>query len=279
MAPYPTVRTAIDASNSWSPARTGVAWRVNAERLVLFGWTRAILLQIAHPLVAAGVFDHSGFRASPLAAASRLHHTVKAMLALTFGDEAGHRRAIEGILAIHRRVNGRLPSAVGHFPAGTPYSAEDPSLVLWVHATLIESVLLVHDLLVRPLGPDEHDAYCAEAAPVAVALGAPEAEVPRTRAAIAAYLDAAYRSGAIAVGPQAAELARAIVRPRAAALVAPAAWLNELVTVGLLPEHIREQYGFPWTARRARALPMALATIRTLRRGMPDVVALWKESR
>jgi uncharacterized protein (DUF2236 family) len=95
-----------------------VVHRINAERLVLLGWSRAILLQMAHPLVAAGVADHSHFRAGPITAARRLRDTIKAMLALSFGDafEAGH--AIAAIRAIphararpaardHRRVSGR----------------------------------------------------------------------------------------------------------------------------------------------------------------------------
>src|SRR5689334_8440880 len=106
-----------------------VARRVNAERLVVLGWSRAILLQLAHPLIAAGVYEHSTFRASPVAALSRLHHTVGAMLALTFRDEAERARALDGVRAIHARVNGTLKEPVGRFPAGTRYSAEDPELV------------------------------------------------------------------------------------------------------------------------------------------------------
>jgi len=149
-----------------------ITWRINAERIVLLGWARAILLQLAHPLVAAGVFDHSGFRGTPYAAASRLYHTVHAMLSLTFGDEAARQRTIDGIRAIHRRVNGILPEAVGPYEAGTRYSAEDPSLVLWVHATLIESVLMVYEKLVAPLTEAERDEYCQEAFPIALALAA-----------------------------------------------------------------------------------------------------------
>ena len=132
-----------------TPKVTSITWRVNAERIVLLGWARAILLQLAHPLVAAGVFDHSGFRGTPYAAASRLYHTVHAMLSLTFGDEAARQRTIEGIRAIHRRVNGVLQETTGPYAAGTRYSAEDPALVLWVHTTLIESVLMVYEKLVR----------------------------------------------------------------------------------------------------------------------------------
>src|SRR5205814_3480852 len=98
-----------------------MAHRLNGERAVLFGWSRAILLQLAHPLIAAGVANHSSFRQGPFTAAARLHHTVRAMLALTFGTEAKRDAALAGIMAIHRRVHGTLEESVGPFPAGTPY--------------------------------------------------------------------------------------------------------------------------------------------------------------
>src|SRR5688572_1143257 len=148
-----------------------VARRINGERVVVLGWTRAILMQLAHPLIAAGVFEHSRFRESPWSAAERLHSTIQAMLALTFGTEAASMRALEGIRTIHRRVNGQLRTTVGRFPVGTPYSAEDPTLVRWVHLTLLESLPLAYEALVGPLEPGDRDAYCAESAEVAISLG------------------------------------------------------------------------------------------------------------
>ena len=130
----------------------------------------------------------------------RLWQTVQAMLALTFGDEVEQREAIDGILAIHRRVHGTLRETVGRFPAGTRYSAEDPDLVLWVHVTLLESMVLAHDALLSPLRGDERDAYCAESAWVPVALGARPEDVPTTWAAAQAYLQRVYASGTLAVG-------------------------------------------------------------------------------
>src|SRR5918996_1999556 len=108
--------------------------RVNSERVVLLGWSPAILMQLAHPLIAAGVLQHSTFHGGAFAAVARLHHTVSAMLSLTFGDQERRAAALSGIKAIHRRVHGTLPVSAGLFPAGTAYSAEDPALLLWVHA-------------------------------------------------------------------------------------------------------------------------------------------------
>ena len=262
-----------------TPRVTSITWRVNAERIVLLGWARAILLQLAHPLVAAGVFDHSGFRGTPYAAASRLYHTVHAMLSLTFGDEAARQRTLDGIRAIHRRVNGVLPETTGPYPAGTRYSAEDPALVLWVHATLIESVLLVYERLVAPLTASERDEYCAEAFPIAVALAAREDEVPRTWSDMRCYLERMYASNAIAVGRQGRELAGAVLSPSGGWLVAPATWINRMVTVGLLPPQVREQYGMTWSPRQDRTVARLLSLLRHTRRLLPGAIALWPDAR
>ncbi|HEX7082454.1 MAG TPA: oxygenase MpaB family protein [Gammaproteobacteria bacterium] len=256
-----------------------VSHRVNAERLVLLGWSRAILLQFAHPLIAAGIDEHSGFRTKPSAAVQRLRHTVHAMLALTFGTEADHDRAIKAILAIHCRVNGKLPADVGPFPAGTPYSAEDPDLVLWVHATLIESVPMFYEMLVAPLTPRERDVYCEQAAAVAIALHARERDVPRSWAALQAYLDEMYASGRITVSEQARVLAAAILSPPFGLLGAPGTAMNRLLTLGTLPEHVRREYGFEWTPRDERALALVVRALRRLRRSLPDRAAKWKAAR
>src|SRR5262245_28722546 len=93
-----------------------VFWRVQREWIVAAGWGRAILLQLAHPSVAAGVRDHSSFRGSPLASLRRLRSTVNAMLAITFGDEEEMIAATARIHTIHDRVRGQ------------GYSAHDPEL-------------------------------------------------------------------------------------------------------------------------------------------------------
>jgi uncharacterized protein (DUF2236 family) len=261
------------------PVIDTVSRRINAERIVLLGWSRAILLQLAHPLVAAGVAEHSSFRGGRLSTAMRLHHTVRAMLALTFGDDRARTAALGGIKAIHRRVHGRLPAAAGRFPAGTPYSAEDPDLVLWVHATLLDSVPLIYEHLVQPVTAHERDAYCAEAAAVAIDLGARDIEVPRTWRELCIYLDRMYASGALAVSAQARELASAVLAPPFARIIAPAAWLNRLVTLGLLPADIRQQYGFVWSDARDRTLRRVTAALRAARRVMPPAIARWPEAK
>jgi len=256
-----------------------IALRVNAERLVLLGWSRAILLQLAHPLVAAGVAEHGTFRAGLLAPVTRLHHTVRAMRSLVFGDTAAREQTLATIRAIHRRVHGHLRQATGRFAAGTPYSAEDPALVLWVHATLLESIPLVYERLVSPLTAAERDAYCEETAAIAVALGARDRDIPRTWKALGDYITATMDSGVIAVGVEAQHLAEVVLAPAVGSLVWPAARVNRLVTVGLLPAAVREQYGFMWSARDERRLARVLRVVKHVRRRVPAQLALWPEAR
>lgn len=255
-----------------------ISQRINAERIVLFGWSRAILLQLAHPLVAAGVADHSSVRAGALAAARRLHHTVRAMARLTFGSPGEHDATIAGIMAIHRRVHGQLRHTVGPWAAGTSYSAEDPALVLWVHATLLESLPLVYEQLVGPLSHTDRDAYCREAATVARELGA-HADVPETWSDLEAYLARMHASGRLVVGPDARDLAAAVLSPPFGPLVAPARHANRLITTALMPEPLRAQYGLPWGPNEARACRRWVRALRAGRAMTPRWLREWPEAR
>jgi uncharacterized protein (DUF2236 family) len=257
-----------------------VSRRINAERLLLVAWLRAMLLQFAHPLIAAGVAEHSTFRGGTSAAFARLYQTVQAMLSLTYGTESDRVAALDLIRAIHRRVNGTLTRSCGCFPEGTRYSAEDPTLLTWVHATLIESIVLVYEQIVEPLTAVERDRYCDDAAEVAIALGASSQEVPRSWAAVQIYLDRRYRSGEIAVGQHARMLAAALVSPGSCRL---SRWLAgpcvSVVAAGLLPDHVRLQYGFAWNRRRERRFMRTIALLRLMRRALPLRFTQWQRAR
>ncbi len=260
-------------------APADVSRRINAERLLLLAWLRALLLQLAHPLIAAGVAEHSTFRGGATAGFSRLHQTIDAMLAITFGTPEERERAIEGIRSIHRRVHGTLASPCGTYPAGTPYSAEDSPLLIWVHATLAESIVLTYERLVEPLTPADRDRYCADSADVAVELGAAADEVPRSWTAVRLYLEANYASGRVRVGPQALAISAALLSPfnnrLANGIVVP---LVSLLAAGQLPPHLRVEYGLPWTPRRARRYDRLMTVLGSVRRFMPGRIALWRRA-
>ncbi len=257
-----------------------VSRRINAERLLLVAWVRAILLQLAHPKIAAAVAEHSTFRGSPAAASARLRHTIDAMIALTFGTGAERDAALEGIRAIHRRVSGTLTQTSGPFAAGTPYSAEDPALLTWVHVTLIESMVLMYEELIAPLTGAARDRYCDDAADIAVALGASPHGVPRSWRELRAYIDRSYASGEIVVAQQALTIAGALLCPmRHAWARRISSWTLTPLAAGLLPDHVRVQYGFEWDRRRAVRFGRMMSLVRRIRRVLPGSVALWKRAR
>jgi uncharacterized protein (DUF2236 family) len=252
-----------------------VVGRINAERLVVIGWTRAILMQVSHPLIAAGVNTHSTFRESALAPVRRLHGTVTAMLGLTFGTPEEQAQVIARIRAIHTRVNGTLPQRVGPYPAGTRYSAEDPALVLWVHLTLIDTSIKVYEALVGELTAAERDEYCRESAGVAVALGAVPDAVPRNWQDTSALCEATLGSGALVVGADARALAQALLHSSVVNVTGPVAWASRLLTTGWLPDDLRQQYGLRWDARRERRFRQLVAATRRVRPWMPGTLAHW----
>jgi uncharacterized protein (DUF2236 family) len=252
---------------------------VNRERIVVAGWGRAILLQLAHPLVAAGVADHSTFRANPLAPVQRLHSTIGAMLSLTFGDEDEMVAAAAGINLIHDRVFGRAASGAGVTPAGAEYSAHDPALLRWVHATLLESIPLAYERFVGPLSAADRDRYCADAALMEPLLDIPEGSLPRDAAALERYMRSMFEEGRIAVSKTARTLGRDVLYPRFSSLAWPAIRPVRLFTIGTLPASIREQYGFGWTPRDARAQARWERGIRRAVGAAPAALRHWPAAR
>lgn len=251
-----------------------VTWQVNGEMMMVAGWGRAILLQLAHPAVAAGVHHHSSFRGSLRSSFRRLHATVGAMLSITFGDTEQMIAAAAGINAIHDRVRGRVGGAPGE-----AYSAHDPDLQRWVHATLLESTLLTYELLVEPLAISERDRYCSEATIMEALLGMPPEALPRDSAQLDAYMREMMAGGSLVVTDTSRALARALLYPPRWRLAWPAFRAMQLITIGSLPPVLRQAYGFEWTARDARALARWTTLLRTLRRLLPPLAREWPMAR
>jgi uncharacterized protein (DUF2236 family) len=257
----------------------GIAWRIHRERVLLAGWGRAILLQLAHPKVARGVAEHSGFTTEPWGRLRRLYRTLGSMLALTFGTEDEAAAVAGRINAIHDRVHGRLGEAAGDAPAGAPYSAHDPALLTWVHATLLDSFLLTYRLFVRPLSEAEADRYCTEASGIELRLELPAGRLPRTAGALREYFDEMLASRAIEVTNVARDLAREVIAPPAPRVLKPLLRLAALPAVGLLPPAIRVAYGFAWDGRRERVLRVMAAAARSGLPFVPPVLRYWPSAR
>lgn len=256
-----------------------ISWLIHREVVLLLGWGRAILMQFAHPLVARAVAEHSAFRAEAFGGWRRLHRTLGAMLALTFGDDEAAQHAADRINAIHEHTNGQLPRAEGAFAEGTRYSACDPTLLGWVHATLVDSFLRAYELYVRALSPDERDAYCAESAGIETLLRIPTGSLPRSVAELEAYMTTRLGGGEIRVTDTARALGREILFPPMSAPAWPALVVLRLATIGLLPPRLREDYGFAWDPRRAAALSASAFLIRHLLPAVPGPLRHWPAAR
>jgi uncharacterized protein (DUF2236 family) len=265
-----------------SATRSGpgsIAWKVNREVVVLAGWAPAILMQFAHPLVAAGVAEHSGFATDAKTAIKRLRATVGAMLALTFGTSDQADAAGRGINRIHDRVNGTLRDPSGPFPAGTSYSAHDPELLRWVHATLLDVLPRAYRLLVGPLSDAEWDTYCGEVCGMEQVLGAPPGFFPNSLAALRRYMAEMGESGHIVVTPTARTLARQLLHPPFTPLAEPGLAVARLAAVGLLRPELRVGYGFRWSPRRETALDLVGATSRAALARAPSLTRDWPIAR
>ena len=231
-----------------------MAWRIDREVLVLGGGTCALLLQLAHPAVAAGVAQHSTFRDDPFA---RLRRTLTATMAVVFGTQAQADRAIRRINAIHGAVRGSIPET------GAAYDAGDPRLLLWVHATLVDTALRIYDRFVAPLTPEEAQAYHAEARQIAIRLGIPPDAVPATLPELRAFMAGMVASGEVAVSPTARELSEAVRYPTSF----PPRFLWEvahLASDSVLHPDLRRQYAIPWSARREAGVKRMAAASRRL---------------
>lgn len=259
-------------------ASASVSRRVNREMVVLLGWGRAILLQFAHPLVAAGVADYSRFHTARGGYLTRARRTVGAMLSLTFGPPDEAACVLDRINGIHAHVHGALREPVGRFPAGTPYTATDPELLAWVHATLLDSILIAYETFVGPLTAEEKNQYCVEASAMTTRLGVPARRLPMTAAALDAEMLAMYASGDLCVGPAARELSAALLAPPIG-LASPAFSLVRVLTTGLLPPDVRQAYGFDWTAARDRQWHRLARLVRGLRGVLPSIVCEWRAAR
>lgn len=242
---------------------SSVFWQVNREFAIALAGPRAVLMQIAHPLVAAGVAEHSQFRKHRLA---RLYRTSVAAMAITFGNRDFVIRAMQSINRKHRQVHGALRTAVGPFEAGTPYDANDPELKLWVLATITESTLLVYETFVAPLSSQDRESYYQDSLKGTRLFGIPDAIVPPTYGEFRLYMDRMMQSGVITVGADAREIARALFARTPSGLLLHA---GSLAGIGLLPPRLRREFDFQWTERREHWLRKAAAASSRVRRHLP----------
>src|SRR5918995_4325738 len=231
---------------------TSLLREVVGHRLTGLSGPRALLVMAAHPVAFAGFFAHTGALADPYA---RLERTARVMDAIAFGTRAEADRLTRRVRTVHRRVRGTLREPAGRFPAGTPYRADDPDLLLWILAAIADSGMLVYGKYVRGLDRSAREGLWHDYRVVGRLFGLDDCDMPATVADFDAYMAGMRRSGDLFVTAPARELAIGIVlHPPLPLHLRPLVELVNQITVGLLPPEIRRMYGFSWDPLRSLAL-------------------------
>jgi uncharacterized protein (DUF2236 family) len=244
-------------------------WKVNRHAVLLLGGGRALLMQAAHPLALAGVLEHSNY--AERGPWDRLERTLKATSVAVFGRPEAVERVGRRVRAMHARVHGRLERDMGPFAAGTPYDARDPELQLWVHATLVDTALLMYRTFVGALSEAEEESYYRDMKRVAEVFGLALADQPDTLADFRDYKRGMLASEVICVTAEARALAPVVLSPPLPAVARPAWQAVNLATAGFLPRRLREGYGLWWTpAHRALLASSAAAMRRGVMPVLPD---------
>ena len=210
-----------------------VVWRVNRDRCFPLAGIRSLMVQALHPLAMAGVAQHSNGKEDPF---GRLAATNTYLLTTTFGDTRSALAAAEWVRKIHVHVRGT------DHETGLPYSAEDPALLLWVHAAMVDSVVEVVTRYGRTLDRADADRYVAEMVRFAEIVGVPREDVPTTVAELRNYLESVELRQAT---PAAREAIAIVVDPPDLDGELRDLWgdLGQ-VAIGTLPGWARAMYGF-----------------------------------
>lgn len=248
-------------------ARDSVARRLNREAFLLFGGTAALLMQVAHPLVAAGVGEHSDFRRDPF---GRLLRTLNTTLGIVFGTTAQARAGL-------RRIDRRHVPVRGTTAQGQEYDARHPALLVWVQVTLVLTSLRLYELVRGRLNDVEREAYWAEARFFAGELGATREALPSTYGALIAY-ERYMLANEVIPDANAVAVAREVLRP-VAWVPAPIAWAVDAFTAGLLPPSIRLAFGLPWRTRERLWFRFVIAALRRFVPYVPSRVRVVPQAR
>lgn len=216
--------------------------RVHRERVVALSGPRALLMQAAHPLAVTGLLAHSSALEKPY---DRLARTAEIMDTITFGSKEDAERITKRVRAMHGRVSGKLGADVGAYPKGTPYAAGDPELLLWVLFSLVDSALVVYRAYVGRLTRAEEAEFWEDYKVIGGLFGLARQQMPQTLDDLDEYRRDMLEGDRLHVNEWARERAREIVlEPPVPFLIRPVVEAVNFVTITLLPDRIREEYGF-----------------------------------
>ena len=210
-----------------------LVWRVHRDRTFPLAGMRSLMVQALHPLAMAGVAQHSDWRRDPF---GRLAATSGYVLSVTYGDTAAVNASAARVRAVHTHVRGT------DGVTGLDYSAEDPELLLWVHAGMVDSIVHVVQRYGRGLDAVEADRYVAEMVPFAAIVGVPAEQVPTSVQGLREYIESV---DLLQATPAARDAIGVVLDPPDLSDDLRELW-HELgqVAIGTLPGWARSMYGF-----------------------------------
>jgi uncharacterized protein (DUF2236 family) len=239
-------------------------WRVERESALFLGAGRALLLQLAHPWVAAAIVTHSPSLADPI---GRFHRTFSIMFSIVFGTVDQALGAARRQHQRHATIEGTLSDPAGPFPAGSPYCASELGALRWVWATLTESALLAHNLVLPSLSDAERERYYAESRLAAALFGIPSSALPADWAAFLAYSEGMLQADTLEVTPAARAIADRMLYKVGRWLRVPAGY--RMLTARLLPGRLRQQFRLCYQQAEQDAADAALGRVRRLYPRLP----------
>jgi len=242
-----------------------MVWRVDREAAIFLAAGRALLLQLAHPWVAAAVAEHSRSLADPI---GRFHRTFGLVFTMVFGTTDEAIAAARRLYRRHAAISGILAESAGGVTAGSAYRANHLGALRWVFATLADSAIVAFELVNPPLSAEERERYYAEFCLFAGFFGIPQTALPRSWPAFAAYVEETVGSDALAVGNAARAIALQLLAGAGTWLHSP--FWHRALTASLLPERVRDEFGLPYGPAERRAAKRACAALRILYPRIPS---------
>jgi uncharacterized protein (DUF2236 family) len=259
------VRAAAAGSFAGVFGPRSVTWEVNREAAIFLGAGRALLLQLAHPWIAAAIEQHSDTFSDPI---RRFHRTFSVMFSIVFGTLDQSLSAARRLHRRHAAINGTMQWAAGPFPAGSFYCANAVSALRWVHATLTDTAIVAHALVLPPLTPEQREGYYAESRLFAGLFGIPQACLPRNWADFALYTEAMAQSDTLTVTEPARLLARRLLAGADTWLPVPA--LYKVMTAELLPPRLRDEFAIDYSESERHAVRQHLRWVAKIYSRLPS---------
>lgn len=212
-----------------------VAWHIHADPVMLIGGMRALLVQALEPRAMAAVDQYSKFREDPW---GRLERTTSFVMNTIYGDTSAAEAACERVRNVHARIHGVDPVT------GQAYAANDPDLLLWIHAVELESFVLVYRMYAGRLSEEDADRYVVEMARVAEMVELPAQMAPQSMGEVREYLRSVRPT--LQATPAAFDGLRVVLFPPMQLAYRPLWVIPTTAAIAILPRYARRMYRLPW---------------------------------